>query len=125
MAEKIVVKVGRLADKSPLFPTTKPIVGARLQRFGIIEGGTESGKTAVAFFFELPDKELIVEVTAESFRGLAAELEKAEDLFAGRNDGKRISITADGLRKAWNQISHSDKKKSDIKFDKLAEILGL
>jgi len=123
--EKVVVKVGRLADKGPLFPTTKPIVMARLQRFGILEGGTENGKTAVAFFFELPDKELVVEVTAKTFVDLHKELEKAEDLFAGRTEGTKLRLGADDLRKAWNTIKHSDKKKSDIKFDKLIEALGL
>jgi len=38
---------------------------------------------------------------------------------------KKIEITKEDLRKAWDKIKHSDKTKSDIKFQKLCKELGL
>jgi hypothetical protein len=75
------IKVGRKNEKGALFPTTKPIVMARLANFGILEGGTETGGTSVCWTFELADKMLLVETSAEIFRGMAAALEKAERQF--------------------------------------------
>jgi len=79
--DKVIVKVGRKRDKGPLFPTTKPIVMGRLLNFGILEAGTESGKTAVAFAFDIGDKVLMVETTAEVFRKLGREIDEAEKMF--------------------------------------------
>lgn len=38
---------------------------------------------------------------------------------------KIVKISKKDLRKAWDKIKHSDKEKSDIKFEKLCIELGL
>ena len=38
---------------------------------------------------------------------------------------KTVTISKEDLRKAWDKIKHSDKEKSDIKFENLCRQLGL
>lgn len=51
----LTIRIGSVKDSKPLFPEYPDLRTAQLVGFGVLEGGTVTGRTTVAFIIETPD----------------------------------------------------------------------
>lgn len=76
------VNIVRLGDPPPFTTEGKFVHGLQLDRFVVLEGGTDKGNTSVAIITELPDGSIgIIQTTADIFESLAATLRGARQNF--------------------------------------------
>jgi len=79
---KIIIK--RKSDSKPAFdiPQTAKLEVVDNLEMAIVEGGMKSGKASVGLHTVLPDgTHVVIETSAEIFKGLAAALAGAEERF--------------------------------------------
>lgn len=87
--EHVQIEINTLEDMNhgkKLFPDLegKPIGNGKVTHFGILEGGTVSGKTSCMIAITLEDGSVAVgQCTANLFEGMAKALEGARIRFGG------------------------------------------